>query len=304
MEHRCRNYERKTENGQIAYGTDILTRITYCLENPEHPAKIQQATVEIFHSLLTQLSESTGIDASKCAAMVVSGNTTMVHFLLGLNAWTVFAAPLLLLPLIPVSSEETNLFFDIGTNVELVIGNNHWLVAGADAAGPAPEDYISKFGMGAVSGAIDSVKISDQDLSYTTIGNEKPIGICGSGIIDLLAHMRMNGWINIAGELDPKASGRNVYLPKENQYGAVYACPEESHSGQALYFFQTDIDQYLDTKAAAFTMIVCLMESAGITAEELAQRYLFGVFPAHSDLESAIAIGVFPDIPREKQGTQ
>ena len=331
--------EEKMVNGQVSYGTDILTRITYCLEHEEHPANLQRTTVETFHSLLAQLTESTGIDATKCSVMVVSGNTTMVHFLLGLNAWTVFAAPFApvtaepgflwghelgmdfegLLYFIPAASnyvggdivsgllklgihkqEETNLFFDIGTNGELVIGNNQWLVAGAGAAGPALEGYISRYGMRAVPGAIDSVKIQGQELSYTTIGNENPMGICGSGIIDLLAQMRLNGWINIAGELNPASSPRIVYLPDENQYGAIYAHAEESATGSPLYFSQTDIDQYLDTKAAAFTMMECLLESAGIAFEDLDHCYLSGAFPAHSDLESAITIGIFPDLPREK----
>ena len=329
--------EESAVNGQVAYGTDILTRITYCLEQEDHATQIQQATVDTFHTLLTQLTEASGIDASKCPIMVVSGNTTMIHFLLGLNAWTVFAAPFApvtsapgflwgkelgmdfeglvytvpaasnyvggdivsgLLELDLHSKEETNLFFDIGTNGELVIGNNQWLIAGAGAAGPALEGYISRFGMRAAPGAIDSVKINGAELSYTTIGNEKPIGICGSGIIDLMAQMRLNGWINIAGELNPEASSRIVYLPEENQYAAVYTLPEES--GQALYFSQTDIDQYLDTKAAAFTMMECLMESAGITENDLTHCYLSGAFPVHSNLESAIAIGIFPDLPREK----
>ena len=331
--------EEKAVNGQVTFGTDILTRITYCLENQEHPAKLQHSTVETFHALLAQLTESTGIDASKCSIMVLSGNTTMVHFLLGLNAWTVFAVPFApvtvdpgflwgrelgmdfegLLYFIPAASnyvggdivsgllelgiqkkEETNLFFDIGTNGELVIGNNQWLVAGAGAAGPALEGYISRYGMRASSGAIDSIKIHGQELSYTTIGNEKPIGICGSGIIDLLAQMRLNGWINIAGELNPEGSPRIVYLPDENQYGAIYAYAEESANGNPLYFSQTDIDQYLDTKAAAFTMMECLQDSAGISFEDLDHCYLSGAFPAHSDLESAITIGIFPDLPREK----
>lgn len=329
--------EESAVNGQVAYGTDILTRITYCLEQEDHPAQIQQATVDTFHTLLAQLTEASGIDASKCPIMVVSGNTTMIHFLLGLNAWTVFAAPFApvtsapgflwgkelgmdfegLVYMIPAASnyvggdivsglleldlhskEETNLFFDIGTNGELVIGNNQWLIAGAGAAGPALEGYISRFGMRAAPGAIDSVKINGAELSYTTIGNEKSIGICGSGIIDLMAQMRLNGWINIAGKLNPEASSRIVYLPEENQYAAVYTLPEES--GQALYFSQTDIDQYLDTKAAAFTMMECLMESAGITENDLTHCYLSGAFPVHSNLESAIAIGIFPDLPREK----
>ena len=300
---------------------------------------LQHTPVETFHSLLAQLTESTGIDAFKCSVMVVSGNTTMIHFLLGLNAWTVFASPFApvtadpsflwghelcmdfegLVYFIPAASnyvggdivsglleigihkqEETNLFFDIGTNGELVIGNNQWLVAGAGAAGPALEGYISRFGMRAAPDAIDSVKIKGEALSYTTIGGEKPVGICGSGIIDLLAQMRLNGWINIAGELDPNASPRIIYLKDENQYGAVYAKAEESASGSPLYFSQTDIDQYLDTKAAAYTMMECLLESAGISFEDLAHCYLSGAFPAHSDLESAITIGIFPDLPREK----
>jgi uncharacterized 2Fe-2S/4Fe-4S cluster protein (DUF4445 family) len=142
------------------------------------------------------------------------------------------------------------------------------------------------------------VKIAGDSLSFTTIGNQKPRGICGSGIIDLLAQMRLNGWINIAGELDPGASSRIQYL--EGEYAAVYASAEESATGQPLYFSQTDIMQYLDTKAAAYTMVECLLESAGICFEDLQHLYLSGAFTAHSDLEAAITIGIFPDLPRQK----
>ena len=326
-------------NGQTRYGTDILTRITYGLEEESHRLDLQKATTETFRLLLEQLTDSTGIDAAACPIMVVSGNTTMIHFLLGLDAWTVFASPFSpvtadpgffwgselnmdfqgLVYAVPAASnyvggdiisgllvldlhkkEETNLFFDIGTNGELVLGNKDWIMAGAGAAGPALEGYISKYGMRAAPGAIDKVKISGENLTYTTIGNQKPVGICGSGIIDLLAQMRLNGWIDMAGTLDPAASGRIVYLPEEKQYAAVYATAQESATGQSLTFSQTDIHQYLDTKAAAFTMVDCILESAGVTMEEVSHLYLSGAFPAHSDLESAITIGIFPDLPREK----
>ena len=79
----------------------------------------------------------------------------------------------------------------------------------------------------------------------------------------------------------------------------MYVTAEESASGEPLFFSQTDIRQYLDTKAAAYTMIECLMESAGCKEEDLAHCYLSGAFPAHSDLESAITIGIFPDLPRD-----
>ena len=104
----------------------------------------------------------------------------------------------------------------------------------------------------------------------------------------------------MAGHLNPDATDRIVYLQDENQYAAVYAKVEESESGKPLYFTQTDIDQYLDTKAAAFTMIECILDSAGITEKQVEKCYLSGAFPAHSDLEAAITIGIFPDLPREK----
>ena len=331
--------EEKRVNGQTEFGTDILTRITYAMEDPYHKEDLHQATIDTFRNLLDAVTEATGIQAQRCPIMIVSGNTTMIHFLLKLNAWTVFASPFApistapgflwgqelgmdfegMLYIIPSASnyiggdiisgllrldihkkEQTSLFFDIGTNGELVIGNRHWMMAGAGAAGPALEGYISRFGMRAGAGAIDSVKICSDALHFTTIDNQKPIGICGSGIIDLLAQMRLNGWVNIAGELEPGASSRVIYLEEEHQYAAVYATAEESAVGAPLFFTQTDIHQYLDTKAAAYTMIECLLETAGCSEDELAHCYLSGAFPAHSDLESAIAIGIFPDLPREK----
>lgn len=331
--------EETTVNGQVAFGTDILTRITYTMEAEDNRQKLQKATTETFGKLLRQLTESTGIPAESCPIMVVSGNTCMIHFLLGLNAWTVFASPFApvssapgflwgrevgmvfdgLLYIIPAASnyvggdivsgllkldihkrEETSLFFDIGTNGELVLGNRDWLMAGAGAAGPALEGYISRYGMRASPGTVDSVKITGEVLTVTTIEGKKPIGICGSGIIDLVAEMRRNGWVNMAGVLEPSASNRIVYLEEEKEYAAVYAWSEDSLTGELLYFSQTDIYQYLDTKAAAFTMIDCMLEAAGVEEKDLAHVYLSGAFPAHSDLESAITVGIFPDLPREK----
>ena len=324
-------------NGQVKYGTDILSRITYVLEERSRWQDLQKATTDTFHQLLKLLTESTGIDAAKCPAMIVSGNTTMIHFLLGLDAWTVFAdpfAPVTADPgffcgtelgmdfdgqiyIVPAASnyvggdivsgllvaeihkkEEVNMFFDIGTNGELVLGCREWMVAGAGAAGPALEGYISKYGMRAAPGAIDHVKIENGNVTFSTIANEKPVGICGSGIIDLLAQLRLNGWINIAGHLEPTAS---PFIQKiDGEYVVVYATAEESALGTPLYFSQTDIDQYLDTKAAAYTMIDCIFEIAGASADDVQTLYLSGAFPAYSDLESAITIGMFPDLPREK----
>ena len=200
--------EEKMVNGQVVYGTDILSRITFSLESSQNVEALQKVTVDTFQQLLAQLTASTGIDAAQCPVMIVSGNTTMVHFLLGLNAWTVFASPYApvttdpgffwgrelgmdfagLLYFLPAASnyvggdiisgllkleihkkEETSLFFDIGTNGELVLGNQDWMLGGAGAAGPALEGYISRYGMRAAPGAIDSVKIRGKELTFTTV---------------------------------------------------------------------------------------------------------------------------------------
>ena len=323
--------EEKLVNRQTQFGTDILTRITYVMEDPTHREDLQMATVETFNQLLTAIADKTGIDTRSLPAMVISGNTTMIHFLLKLDAWTVFASPYApvctapgflegkqlgmdfggMVYIIPSASnyiggdivsgllqldihkgERTCLFFDIGTNGELVIGNKEWMMAGAGAAGPALEGYISQFGMRAAPGAIDHVKIAGHKLTYTTIDGQPPVGICSSGIIDLLAMMRLNGWIDIAGDLQPEGNPNIIYT--EGQYAAVYAHTED---GAPLYFSQTDIGQYLETKAAAYTMMECLLDEVGATMEDMDQVYLSGAFPAHSDLESAIAIGIFPDLP-------
>lgn len=331
--------EAKVMNGQIAFGDDILTRIIYGKDEPAKLLEITQTTRDTFTQLFGQITEASGIDTDLCTMMIVSGNTTMVHFLLGLNPWTVFSTPYapvtcdpgffsgteLGLPfsgivyLVPAIAnylggditsgllttdfyrkDGLSVFFDIGTNGELVLGNDSFLLAGAGAAGPALEGGISKYGMRAMPGAIDTVKIDGASISCTTIGNKKPVGICGSGIIDLIAQMRLNGWIDISGTLNPQASDRIVYMPEFEEYVAVYALPEESGSREMLYFSQTDIQQYLDTKAAAHTMVDCLLENAGFTAQDLTAFYTSGAFGTYADLESAITVGIFPDLPREK----
>lgn len=331
--------QASTPNGQHIYGTDILTRITYALEDETNVDELQRVTLESFNDLLDRLSEESGIDAHALPVMILSGNTAMIHFLLKLNAWTVFASPYAPITtdpgwfwghelgmafegavyIIPAASnyvggdivsgllnmdfynqDGLGVFFDIGTNGELVIGNRHWLLAGAGAAGPALEGYISRHGTRARSGAIDHISISGGKLHYTTIDGAKPTGICGSGIIDLVAQMRLNGWINIAGELNPEASPQIVYINDEQQYAVVYASAQESAIGEDLYFSQTDIKQYLETKAAAHTMVDCLLEAAGCEEADIDRFYLSGAFSAHSNLESAIAVGIFPDLPREK----
>lgn len=331
--------EAKRANGQIAFGNDILTRIAYAKDNRERLAKVTRATLDTFSALMREVEAASGVSREQCPVMIVSGNTTMIHFLLGLDAWTIFSSPyapvacdpglytgreigmdfsgmVYCIPAIAnylggditsgllttdfYKKDGLSIFFDIGTNGELVMGNKNFLIAGAGAAGPALEGDISKYGMRANPGAIDRITIDGPSISYTTIGNQKPEGICGSGIIDLMAQMRLNGWINVSGTLNPEASDRIRYFEEEDAYGAVYADAEESAQGIPLYFSQTDINQYLDTKAAAHTMVDCLLEASGLTEQDLTAFYTAGAFGTYADLESAITVGIFPDLPRER----
>ncbi len=331
--------EAKAMNGQIRFGDDILTRIIYAKDDPAHQQELAAATQDTFLTLFQTLEAHCGISADHCAVMILSGNTTMIHFLLGLDAWTVFSSPyapvttapgaffgheiglafsgvVYIIPAIAnylggditsgllttdfYKKDGLSVFFDIGTNGELVLGNSSFLIAGAGAAGPALEGGISRYGMRACDTAIDSIRIEGASLTFTTIGNTRPAGICGSGIIDLIAQMRLNGWIDISGKLDPEASDRIVFLPEAQEYAAVYATAEESAHGEMLYFSQTDILQYLDTKAAAHTMVDCLLEASGFTENDITAFYTAGAFGTYANLESAVTVGIFPDLPRER----
>lgn len=329
--------EESILNHQIEYGDDILSRIFYAKNKPDHLLAVQEATISTFNALLQQLQEATGINARESCIMVVSGNTTMIHFLLGIDPWPIFEYPfapvfnhtgyldardlglntsgyLYCMPSVAnylggdtVSGllvaglhekDELGLFIDIGTNGEMVLGNKHFLVAGAGAAGPALEGGISKNGMKATTGAVDSVIISENELRLTTIGGHRPRGICGSGIVDLIAQMLLSGWIDFSGRFNPEKSSRIVI--RDGEYGVLYASREESGNGQELLFTQSDMSQFIDTKAAASTMVAYLLERLGVEPIDVDRLYVSGAFGTYINLESAITIGLYPDLPRER----
>ena len=331
-------------NPQIPYGEEILSRIFYTKDQPEHLMELQQKTAEGFRMLIRACEQATGIPKEQYGAMVIGGNTTMIHFLFGLSPWPVFETPFapvaknpgfvrakelgLELPgyvyVFPSAanylggdiisgllaagvdqSPELSVFIDIGTNGELVAGNSEFLLAGAGAAGPALEGGISRYGMRADTGAVDRVTVQGDDLRLHVIGGAKPKGICGSGIVELLAGMFLNGWVDALGNLNPDASHRIIpvknHLDEEQEELAIcYAWATESDQQEDLVFTQTDIHEFIRTKAAAHTMVAYLIEEFGLQADDIAHFYLAGAFGKYLDLEAAITIGMYPDLPREK----
>ena len=159
--------------------------------------------------------------------------------------------------------------------------------------------------MRADTGAVDRVTVQKDDLMLHVIGDEKPRGICGSGIVELLAGMLLNGWVDALGNLNPDASSRIIrvknHLDEEREEAAVcYAWAAESKQQEDLVFTQTDIHEFIRTKAAAHTMVAYLIEEFGLHTDDIAHFYLAGAFGKYLDLESAITIGMYPDLPREK----
>ena len=360
-------------NKQIQWGTDILSRIFYCKDNKEKLEEVRRATVESICECMDKL------DASHSAlSMVIAGNTTMIHFLLGMDAFCVFYTPHAVhadcpgfqlardldIPLkgyvycYPAKSNylggdiisgmidtelykknEISVFFDIGTNGELVIGNKEFLLCGAGAAGPALEGGVVRTGMRADVGAVDEVKIRDGNIFVHVIGkqaecfevmhgerkNQKnitdsvqsntekmtnllsedvsdekckdsngkretpPQGICGSGIIDLIAELFLEGWIDIRGKLSPEKSP--LIQERDNQLCVEYA--------PGLYFYQKDIDEFIRTKSAAHTMVEIMLRESGLELSQADRFYVAGAFGKHVSKESAITIGMYPDMDRD-----
>lgn len=368
-------------NKQIQWGTDILSRIFYCKDNKEKLEEVRRATVESICECMDKLdaslelqgtpseqkAENNGVSESgddrgaknaakkartishSALSMVIAGNTTMIHFLLGMDAFCVFYTPHAVhadcpgfqlardldIPLkgyvycYPAKSNylggdiisgmidtelykknEISVFFDIGTNGELVIGNKEFLLCGAGAAGPALEGGVVRTGMRADIGAVDEVKIRDGNIYVHVIGShkedsgsheknsgnheenssgEEARGICGSGIIDLIAELFLEGWIDIRGKLSPEKSP--LIQERDNQLCVKYA--------PGLYFYQKDIDEFIRTKSAAHTMVEIMLRESGLDLNQADRFYVAGAFGKHVSKESAITIGIYPDMDRD-----
>lgn len=315
-------------NGQVLHGDDILTRIHEVGDN-QGKEKMQSAIVNTLNVLISRLEQEQQIDRMEISAVAVGANTTMVHLLLGLDPSRICMAPYIPVVNLPASIEaaqiglqvnpyaplyclpgvgsyvggdvvggvlasgmyknpELALFVDIGTNGEIVLGNQDWLVSCAGAAGPALEGGVALHGMRAEPGAVYQVHIEADTgrVSYLTIGGERAKGICGSGLVDCLAGLLMAGIINRAGK----------FKGVEKEFVVVPAT--ESATGKNITFTQVDIDSILRTKGAVNAALEVLLEGVGIDLDKIEIFYAAGAFGQYLDLESAITIGLYPDLPR------
>ncbi len=188
---------------------------------------------------------------------------------------------------------------DIGTNGEIAIGNNEWLVCCSASAGPSFEGSGTRCGMRATRGAIERLQITDGRVEYRTIGNAKPRGLCGSGIIDCIYELAKNRIIGSDGKFnrtikDPRLTFED-HIP---QY--VIAEAEESEGGKPIVFTEPDISTLIKSKGSVFAAIKALLGYIGLSFDQLETFYVGGGFGNYLDVPKAIAIGLLPDIPVRK----
>ncbi len=197
--------------------------------------------------------------------------------------------------------EEISMLVDVGTNAEVVLGNKDWLVACAGAAGPALEGGILSCGMRAQEGAIERVKIDPKTLSveYKVIGNARPKGICGSGIIDLLSAMFEAGLVDQTGKLIPNRDPKRM-KKMNDEWAYVLADEDETSTGKPIYISQSDIKNLIRSKGAMYTILNVVIQSVGIDFSDIDSFYVAGAFGNYIDPQKAITIGMLPDIPIER----
>ncbi|MEN8263548.1 MAG: ASKHA domain-containing protein [Nitrospirota bacterium] len=326
-------------NSQIRFGDDVITRIVNATEHNELK-KINKAVISDINILLSHLKHTHHISSDHIDCFVISGNTTMIHFFLGLDPSAIREEPyiptanifpisyagelgLQVNPDLPVYSfpcvasyvggdivsgvlatrlhkkEELSIFIDIGTNGEIVLGNNEWLMSAACSAGPCFEGSGIKHGMRATDGAIEDVKINPDtlDIEIEVIGDDiQPTGICGSGMIDAIAGMFMAGILDQKGKLQKEISDR----VREGEDGPEFVIHYGAGKGKDIVLSEPDIENIVRAKAAIYAGFSTLLNEVGFTFNDVQKIYIAGGFGKFLDIEKAIILGMLPELPREK----
>jgi uncharacterized 2Fe-2S/4Fe-4S cluster protein (DUF4445 family) len=198
-------------------------------------------------------------------------------------------------------TEELTLYLDVGTNAEIVIGNQDWLACAACSAGPAFEGGGLKFGMRASKGAIEDFSIDPVTLEpmLITIGNVRPKGICGSGLIIMVATMFEMGIINNLGKFD-----RDLDTPRIREDDGIYeyvlAWKDETQIDRDVTLTEIDIENLIRAKGAIYSGCMTLLTEVGMGIEDIEKIILAGGFGSYVDLEKAMIIGLLPEMDPEK----
>ena len=272
--------------------------------------------------------------------MVLAGNTTMNHLLLGLHADPIRMEPfvpsffrtdylyvrdigLKMNPLAELivapnigsyvggditagalvsmiwNRPEMSLFIDLGTNGELVFGNSEFLMSCACSAGPAFEGGDISCGMRATDGAVEACTIDKETMepSMTVVGGTAPAGICGSGIIDVIAELFRCGIINGKGKF--VREGARILHDEHGMGSYVLAWQKDTGGVKDVVINEVDIDNFIRAKGAIFSATQTMLASLGFDASVIERVYVAGGIGSGINMKNAVTIGMFPDIPLE-----
>ena len=309
-------------NPQRSYGADVIARMKASMEGKKE--QLKTAIVDALAKGMDALMKACEVETGLLKQIVIAGNTTMVHLLLGYSCEglgsfpytpvTVDAIHLRYLDLFPGRSEvlaeapltifpgistfvggdvvsglavcgyheenKLSLLIDFGTNGELALGNHDHILVTSTAAGPAFEGGNISCGMGSVPGAVSHIRIHHDRVEYETIGNLPPIGICGTGVVELVSELYRTGIIDDTG------------LLSEEFFDQGYPFYEQGQT--TLRITQKDMRELQLAKAAVRAGIEVLLLHYGVTADQVEQVYLAGGFGFSIDKQKAIHIGLLP----------
>lgn len=328
-------------NHQKAFGGDVISRIEYVMRGGDALERLREKILRQIEGMTEELVMENELKLSEISAMTVAGNTTMMHLFSGFDASAIAAAPFIPVSLGPdeVSAEEfgfeklqcpvfllpsisgyvgadissgivasklldrekPNLLVDIGTNGEIVLGSREGLYSCSTAAGPAFEGAQISRGMGGITGAINTLRLAEDHLAYTTIGGKAPRGICGSGIVDIAAVLVSSKAAEYTGRIMDReeADGKRAEVvldrrTEENNEPAIeLAHAEDTESGEAILFTQKDLREVQLAKAAIAAGIETLVHEAGIEYKDIEKVHLAGGFGSFIDTGSAVDLGMF-----------
>ena len=273
----------------VVAGNTIMTHILMGI-NPAY--MIEEPYVPVVKRYLTSSASRAGIAVKEDAGLFIF--PAVSDYIGGDIIADVLASGM-------TESEEVSLLIDIGTNFEVVFGNSDWLFSCSGAAGPALEGGEVLFGMRANPGAIEEVSLDLETLvpEYRTINQIKPKGICGSGLIDLLAELLRACIIDRTGRINTSISHERVrtgrYYPE-----FVVAWKHDTGIEKDIVVTENDIKNLIMSKASILAACITLMNQAGIRREDISNIYFSGAFGNYINKENAIIIGLIPEVPPEK----
>ncbi|MDF2678644.1 MAG: putative metal binding protein, partial [Bacillota bacterium] len=327
---------------QRNYGADVISRINYSSENEEGLNILKNTIISQLNLMIESLCNKSNVKTENIYDVCFVGNTTMIHFLLGLSCENIAMSPyipvtnssmvieakelgLITNGIVSVVSgisayvgsditagiitcgmldkEKYSLLLDIGTNGEMALGNKEEVVTCSTAAGPAFEGANIKHGMAGITGAICKINLSNEKI-YETIGNEKPVGICGSGVLDCVAQMLKYNIIDETGrvidlddeELNEKFKNNLTEIDGIKQFIIAQKCGKQNQ----ITFSQKDVREVQLAKSAISAGIQILLKEKNLKYEDIDTLYMGGGFGNYMDIESATLIGMIPKELKDK----